>query len=888
MATLEFISWQRPSIIAGAAKTGGRLTHSLALSLDDTQDAVGAATFQINLAFPNADDVQGLRPTAIRHMAPKPNTADAETIKCVHVDFFDAGLPWRYTPEAAAGNRLRPWMVLLVGTDDEMSVAAGVVSVTDSVLLAHPLAEAAKWAHIQTDGKDTFSRILSPYGLKAQRTHTAALVPAFTAEGGLMWDDAVRHFDVLPALFSWRFQAAEEGDFETLARALKAADSSNLGIAGLRYARPETGVNVALTMGGAITSLKAHPDEPEQVAAARADLAALQKINDIHPADEVPRQPDRQIMQLPDLGGSWQPDTDAIQWSKSMNDDPRHRGAAGLGMAMAVAEQEALMSAAVEQAGALADASQRIAFLSVGLDGAKRLWDRRLPSDPALQLRIFGPAMGRMVTASGHSVLDRVTDDDSLLDPVVFSSAAQRLLRNGTARTRFAKNGVIDRSAFLKAANSLPPPPPKMTEGLSHVDTIGEGPLERALGLDDLGDILWQVIDKFAGVKVFDPTLRDFGNVVRDVFGLECVDYFDMYYRDLPGYSGQEAASRLFFDEENMLAAIDLCRGTRISGVVQEQGLQTALPRPGRPDRRRPVNIGNLAGAVGRAIDPHQAEPPALVRVKATISGLDLATLAPPEAPIGLDFPTWTLLNRHEREWLLPGAGTIKTNSVVGLRTNPTFVDCFMVGINTQFTAEMRWRNLPSPRIGTPLRMFWGYANANTGRREADIRPIGDWPSLPVGAAGADDVGAVAHQNVRPGDLLGRQDLVIAFRTPLFRRYPSTLVYLVRTTGGENIDDRLKSAPEFAIPQNASDRWCFGPIFFGVMEPDLVFFAFDINPDTLAEYWVVLDEPPTELRFRSDKGWAKPTSAEVAAEIIDQPTRVAISGAELSIQAGNG
>ena len=195
-----------------------------------------------------------------------------------------------------------------------------------------------------------------------------------------------------------------------------------------------------------------------------------------------------------------------------------------------------------------------------------------------------------------------------------------------------------------------------------------------------------------------------------------------------------------------------------------------------------------------------------------------------------------------------------------------------------------------SPRVGTPLRMFWGYANANTGAREPDIRPINDWPSLPAGSANADDVGAVAHQNVRPGDLLGRQDLVIAFRTPLFRRYPSTLVYLARTLGGENVDDRLKAAPDFTIPANPADRWCFGPIFFGVMEPDLVFFAFDVDPDTLSQYWVVLDEPPTELRFRSDNdnGWAQVTSAEVANAIIDHPTRVAINGAELSFQAENG
>lgn len=887
MATMDFISWRRAHIVAESQPAGGRLGRSIPLSLDDTLDNAGAQPVGLAVAFPAASDVKALRPSAIRHMAPKPNTPDAETTKCVHVDLHDADLPWRYTPEPPAGDVHKPWMVLLVGTDEELSVNAGIASVEDSVLAAHPLESSHKWAHVQSDGTATFSRILSPYRLKPQRSHVAALVPAFTAAGGPMWNAAGRHFDRLPAYFSWRFQAAEEGDFETLARALRAAASENLGIATLHYERPLAGVSAMLTLGGAITSLKGHPSEPAAVEKARNDLDSLQQIEDVHPEGEIPVQPDRWIMQLPDFGNLWTEDTEAAQWSKSMNDDPRHRGSAGLGIEMAVLEQEALMAAAVEQAGALQDAGQRVAFLAAGLDAARRVWDRRLPDAPALRLRLFGPAMGRMVSDNGRTVLDRVTDAASPLDAAIFSSAAQRMLRDGTALSRFSAAGHIDRASFLDAANTVPPKPERTPDGLPHADAAGGGKsLEEALGLKDPGDRLWEVLDKFAGAKIFNASAHKFNDVVRDEFGLECSDFIPGFFARLPGYAQQEDDSRLVFDDENMLGAIDACRGSRIPERPGKLGLGTTLPRPDRPDPRRPIDPGKLSGIVSDAIDPNRELPPAWARVKATISGLDLTTLAPPEAPIGLDYPTWTLLNKHEREWLLPGAGQIKNNSVVGLRTNPTFIDSFLVGINTQFLAEMRWRNLPAPRVSTPLRMFWGYANANTGAREPDIRPIGDWPSRPAGSAGADDVGDMTHQNARPGDTTGRQDLVIAFRTPLFRRYPSTLTYLVRP--GENVDDRLKAPPDFTIPPNPVDRWCFGPIFFGVMEPDLVFFAFDVDPDTLAQYWVVLDEPPMELRFRSDKGWAPATSADTASAIIDHPTRVAISGAALAFQAGNG
>jgi hypothetical protein len=267
----------------------------------------------------------------------------------------------------------------------------------------------------------------------------------------------------------------------------------------------------------------------------------------------------------------------------------------------------------------------------------------------------------------------------------------------------------------------------------------------------------------------------------------------------------------------------------------------------------------------------------------------DLKSLAPPEAPIGLDYPTWTLLNQHSREWLLPGIGSLERDSIVALQTNPTFIDAFMVGINMQFIAEMRWRNLPAPRISTPLRMFWGYVNYATGKREADIQPIGDWPSKPPADPAADDVGALSHQAIKPGDVTGKKDLIIVFRTPLFRRYPSTLVYLVRPLLGDNVDTLLTDPPKFDhTPEDREKRRYLGPIFFGQMEPDLVFFAFDVDPGTLEQYWLVLDEPPAELRFRNDRPMNWPNAADFAANTIDHPTRVAISGEELERQALNG
>src|SRR5215217_3227698 len=143
---LTFTAWQRSRLFERAEVAGPRLSGKLALTLADTntgQAASDDATFTLMAA----GDVDGLKAEAIKHMAPAPFARDAETTKLVHIDLWEHDLPWRYTPEVDAPN-LRPWLVLLVGTAEEIQVEGGVVThVADSVLAAHDLASSHLWAH---------------------------------------------------------------------------------------------------------------------------------------------------------------------------------------------------------------------------------------------------------------------------------------------------------------------------------------------------------------------------------------------------------------------------------------------------------------------------------------------------------------------------------------------------------------------------------------------------------------------------------------------------------------------------------------------------------------------------------------------------------------------
>ena len=137
------------------------------------------------------------------------------------------------------------------------------------------------------------------------------------------------------------------------------------------------------------------------------------------------------------------------------------------------------------------------------------------------------------------------------------------------------------------------------------------------------------------------------------------------------------------------------------------------LPSEPRPEQK-PIDLGRLSDALFGALDPRKPGAPARIRLCSQLVGIDCARLIPPEFPIGLDFPTWGLLKQYDKEWLLPGASALEKDSVTALQTNPTFIDAFMVGINTQFISEMRWRDLAVARTCTPLRMFWGQVNYAT------------------------------------------------------------------------------------------------------------------------------------------------------------------------------
>ena len=161
----------------------------------------------------------------------------------------------------------------------------------------------------------------------------------------------------------------------------------------------------------------------------------------------------------------------------------------------------------------------------------------------------------------------------------------------------------------------------------------------------------------------------------------------------------------------------------------------------------------------------------------------------------------------------------------MALTTNPGFVDAFMVGLNAQVVAELRFRNHPLIPGWTPVRTFWDRVNLATGASTTTSSTSA--PGRPTRRSVRQPPDAVGLER-RPRPPLHHPALP---RVPRDARLPGARTAQRRRTINWSDD------PDFNARQF--------PTFQGRISPDLVFFGFDLDPHLGAERWVVLEETVT-------------------------------------------
>ena len=156
LATYQFLSWWREGLgnvitEADTLTAGGAVGGRAKLSLQMKINGQAAGTKDFMIAGPS--DVIGISKDAVIRTEPVNWSTTFAPNLLAHIEFYEEDLPWRYSPAAAVGQKLRPWMSLVVLKEEEFTRGA-VISPLPQIQVADTSVFPASndtwlWAHVQ-------------------------------------------------------------------------------------------------------------------------------------------------------------------------------------------------------------------------------------------------------------------------------------------------------------------------------------------------------------------------------------------------------------------------------------------------------------------------------------------------------------------------------------------------------------------------------------------------------------------------------------------------------------------------------------------------------------------------------------------------------------------
>jgi hypothetical protein len=301
-----------------------------------------------------------------------------------------------------------------------------------------------------------------------------------------------------------------------------------------------------------------------------------------------------------------------------------------------------------------------------------------------------------------------------------------------------------------------------------------------------------------------------------------------------------------------------------LTNAARQLEFPVVLEQPEHPPLDRP-QLPAVSDLLVKALASFGVESSAGRRVIGRLHGIDPAEpLAAPQDCPNLDMPVWPYVRDVVPHWLLPGSESLGQGEVVAMRTCPEFIEAFLLGLNQRALGELQWRQHPL-RVGcTPLRRFWDHLPPGPGGRGDDIAGVRGW-------AHNSPLGTHAPAGIRA------EKLVVVVRSPLFRRYPRTLLFLAPNSTSPPVWTRGRV--DLTTPVM--------PQFVAAMGPDLTLFAFDVDPDVVQTHWVVVQEMPEGIRFVRTSPVVTHAGAWAAAN-LDTPLRVLLPGPDTVGVPGGG
>jgi hypothetical protein len=859
----HFLAWARRGIGGSVANPDqGSLPARANLGIQlfvqvqggSSANPVPSPLVNVNLFGPG--DVVGIDPRYVIRTDPRPFTVNYEPNYLCGIEFDTPNFPWLFTPAAADGDRLRPWVALIALKDTEfskVSIAPNPLPAIDVNDLAglHDLSLSWNWAHVQVTGDATLadtlasdpghviSRLLSPRRLEPDTSYTASLVPAFHigVVAGLnagdvsgisasdpAWTSATHAPLRLPYYYSFEFSTSDEGDFESLVRALKPTVlPATVGAESMDVDHAAAGIPAAggpLALEGALESISTKPTNWTGAAKVAFQTAVQTLINQSGPTTDDPAHPNpKDPVIVPPIYGRWQAgaptvNRNAAGWLNELNLDPRNRSNAGMGTQVVQEERTQLMASAWQQVSGVLEANQMLRQAQLARAAMQQVYRQHLqPAQPEKVLNLTTPLHARIL-ASPTTV--KAALRSSRVPERMLSGTFRRVARLPVRRA--VKTGPPSLLSNVSSGAIAIVPPPKAPGGMVAIDQIAKTTSPSPTAPPPPAAPTEILFKNFTAKTVTDiPSQPAFQITNRgDPFGGGPSAGPD----SAPAAAFRAATGRLFTEFERLPAdaqpAAELDIAALSSAVLARTNPVDTIPRRVRSLIFIPDKLP------WQPVDPLET------------------IMAAPEFPQ----PMYAPLRDLSPAYLLPGVDRVPVNSVGLLQTNQRFIESYMAGLNHELSRQLLCNSYPTDQRGSYFRQFWDVSAyipqpadppdpAQLAEKLKDIQPMHTWklPSALGTHPGRTDV---VPNNV-----------VLLVRGELFKRYPNAIVYAGKAT---------RDAQGRRVLDESDERY---PLFRGTIPPDMTFLGFnlaaaDARGGTAASpdgFFFVFQEQPSEPRF---------------------------------------
>lgn len=917
----QFIAWARrgigtsiPNIDNGSLPDRAKLNVQLFLNVQGgaSPNPVSAPPVTVQVFGPG--DVVGVDRRYVTRTEPRQFTVNLEPNYLCGIDFDTPDFPWLFTPAAANGDRLHPWVALIVLKSTEFTLASiapnplPAVDITD-VSGLHDLSSSWNWAHVQVSGTasladtvasapgNAISRLLCPRRLDPETSYTAFLVPAFQigVQAGLnagnvsgittsdpAWPAKPSAPLRLPYYYSFQFNTSDEGDFESLVRALAPTVlPATVGQRPMDISQPAPGIPSAgppLGLEGAVESVLSKPTPWNDPDKTNFQSALQPWINQTSPATDDPDNPNPQDpVIVPPIYGRWQAavlsvDRTAAGWVNDLSLDPRNRSAAGMGTQIVQQEVTQLMASAWQQVAGVLQANAILKQSQLARAATQQLYRQHFqPAQPETVLNLTTPLHAKLL-ASPTTI--KATLRASRVPERMLSGVFRRVARLPW-RLKLAQPGTPTLLSRVSSGAIPIVPPPAPPGGMVSIDQVTNevsppSPAPPAITGLTKQQLMWLLVAIVILALITGFTINWVLALVVVIAGAAIA--IGLWPKPAaPPSPTQVAATQL--QSENFtapaIAAVPARPAFQITaaGVALAAGPATGPDSAAAADFRSAtsdlfvdfqaltlnptplpaLDIQTLASTILTRIDPITTVPrraQSLISLSSTLVWQPIDPLEPIMAAPVFPQPMYAPLRDLSPSYLLPGVESIPPNSVGLLETNHRFIEAYMVGLNHEMSRQLLWNGYPTDQRGSYFRQFWDVSAyvpqatdpidpAQLAEKLKDIPPINTWPL--TNALG---------DNPNRSDVVPN-NLVLMVRGELFKRYPTAIVYACKAK---------RDASGNRVLDETDERY---PLYRGAIDPDMTFLGFNLTqadayggtaaaPDG---FFFVLQQQPAEPRF---------------------------------------